>query len=280
MKKLLGTLSAIAALMTAIAFIGCKQPEPEDSGTLPYEGYYTATDDYVQILTAEAFADATFTEVKVALANIEWNGTGYRWFNVFTGVNGDNWENVNKIIDYDYSEDTEDVSEKSITIDDASFIAAVKQKGLYIAGTSGLTCTISVEVKNNPINEEDLETKKLYDAKDYTADGNPILILESSDFEDYDIIKVITVEIEGINWPDNPKDGWLWINICSSTGYDNKQAPIDHAVGDDDDETETTVTIRNETVIAAIKENGLYIAGTPDFTCKVTVSVSYESSAD
>ena len=90
MKKLLGTLSAIAALMTAIAFIGCKQPSNEEDTitlTLNFDGfsipggsvsvYYGAGDGDYETVAADVNSAGTSAsaELRTSLAN------DYGWFN-------------------------------------------------------------------------------------------------------------------------------------------------------------------------------------------------------
>ena len=111
-----------------------------DAETLPYTADITADGNCNKFLNAATFADLTIASITVSVSNVDWsNATGWRWFDVYSSSS---WANKTSIFNYDTG--AEDQTSGSVTITDATVIAAIKENGLYLGGLTGMTGTVTV----------------------------------------------------------------------------------------------------------------------------------------
>lgn len=118
---------------------------------------------------------------------------------------------------------------------------------------------------------------------DYDGTGSLKKILTAATFADKDISK-LTVVFSEITLPEGTDSDKGWITLsCDGTWGNNSKWELEakpfsaedktytcNIPGDEEQEDNTYAT----NFIKAVKENGLYIAGTDGFTCKIKVSVT------
>ncbi|MCH5295562.1 MAG: hypothetical protein J1F14_06650 [Treponema sp.] len=253
MKKLLGTLSAIAALMTAIAFIGCKQPSNEEDETM---------------LLELSFEDFTATSVKITYGHNDDD-------TVVDGVVSSDGKSATATLSSEYMNSDGWMVVKKIEVnnDDGKISVECTSSDMWFAFEADGKKQFTYKLADSNVTPLPYET-------DYTGTGSLIKILTGATFADKAISK-LTVVFSEITLPEGVDNdsGDAWISLCGDASW-AKEWKLNKEPFSADDGTFTCNIPGDEEdtyaigFIEAVKENGLYIAGTSGFTCKIKVSVT------
>lgn len=108
-----------------------------------YSGSFTADGSLQQFLTADYFENYTISKITLTASDIDWgSSTDWRWLKAYSD---NEWDSTAlTLIDYDYDSDSTDESSGTDSLSTTSTISAIQTNGLYLAGLSGMSCTISV----------------------------------------------------------------------------------------------------------------------------------------
>ena len=206
---------------------------------------------YTKILPASAFSGKTVKQLIVTVSSETENA----WASLSaasTWTEGLYWENCIN-------------AEKTIT--DETFINGVLANGLYMQTSAGdfvVTVNYSEEelVENEvtySYSENALATKS-----DYTGTGSFIEIASSAALSAETTVDALKIEVTGVTAADGVTDSWWFTPGYGSTWLnDNKLAYSEGNV--------YTTVITDASVIAALKENGLYLAALSGLSCTVNV---------
>ena len=154
-----------------------------------------------------------------------------------------------------------------LIITDATKIAYVKEKGIAIKGTKGITATVTVtttEPDEDDGDDADTDNKILVDNYAYTADGNLIEVCSASKFAGISP-KSITVSIANVE--KNDADGDWWASY-----YNGESAWVPMQDDWDDSIKGYKKTITDSSTISYFKENGIKIGMLSGLTAKITVT--------
>ena len=111
--------------------------QSETATSIYSDSSFTPSSSFTQVVEASKFADLTITTLKIKCANVSDTDDNGWWLNVNTE---DSW-NTDIELKNSWSDD---VSGYYYTTTDSDFISAVKTNGLYFAGSTTLTCELSV----------------------------------------------------------------------------------------------------------------------------------------
>ena len=261
MKKFLGTLSAIAALMTAIAFVGCKQPGGEPP-TMKVD--FEFEDFTVSTFTVTAYNGLNVDDgSETVQATVTNNGSKANCVVSNTYVNGDGWLTL-KVVAKD-DEGTElDISVKEISNG---------EKGAWFEFAEDETITIiyqlTPEETGETVYEEELEGDDKYPEK---------ATVSATVFAAYETITAIKVKVKDFK---ATEDKAWWANVNTVSDWDG-QIEIKKEGTWDDDIGGWYYSITDSSYISAVKEKGLFVvAGDGStFTLEILVVGTKASSAD
>lgn len=118
---------------TAAEAVSATTAEDTKTYTFPYETSYTADGSLIKILPASAFTDKTVNQLTIKVSSVSYTGTDSVWL---TAAGDTTWTQQASL--------SASGDDYTVTVTTSDFITAVKTNGLYLAGNSGLTGTVTV----------------------------------------------------------------------------------------------------------------------------------------
>lgn len=239
---------------TAAEAVSATTAEDTKTYTFPYETSYTADGSLIKILPASAFTDKTVNQLTITVSSVSYTGTDSVWL---TAAGDTDWKQQASL--------SASGDDYTVTVTTSDFITAVKTNGLYLAGISGLTGTVTVSYS-----EEEVKTVT------YTQLGESVVVTcaENNGWWNLntsfsDIENISAIKITAIPTSDDTTSGG-WMCYANATEYKGNFTP-----GNDGFEA----IITDSSVISSIAGDGgtINVYGTSGL--KVTVSVYYATSS-
>ena len=260
--------SAFAILLGG-ALISCSNgssssDENDESsyGTKIYSESVTFSETPTQIVSAETLADLSIKSLTIKVINVNYSGSDVWWFTAIPG--SDAWNNEAKL-EWQSGEGANSLYLATIT--DAAAIAAYKANGIYIAGTNSATAAVSVFYVEGEAEESgDSGSEKTLSNQNITFTSDRIEVVSSEKFSS--IENITSIKVTNLSATD------CWITLYATNASDDWNTGKYEMKGTDWSTTEATYEITEAETIKTYKNGGIYIQGTSDVTC--TVTVSYE----
>lgn len=274
-------------------------------GTKIYSESVTFSETPTQIVSAETLADLSIKSLTIKVINVN-SGSDDWWFDVYSDTS---WNNKAKL---EWQSGEEANSLYLATITDAAAIAAYKANGIYIAGTNSATASVSVfyiegeaeesnassgsgsQTENSATSNEtsssgnennenngnsdensssgnedsDSSTEKTLFNQNITFTSDRIEVVSSEKFSSIANITSIKIKVTNLS------STYSWVTIYATNATDDWDTGKYGMKGTDWSTTEATYEITEAETIKTYKNGGIYIQGTSDVTC--TVTVSYE----
>lgn len=125
---------------TATEAVSATTAEDTKTYTFPYETSYTADGSLIKILPASAFTDKTVNQLTITVSSVSYTGTDTVWL---TAAGDTDWKQQASL--------SASGDDYTVTVTTSDFITAVKTNGLYLAGISGLTGTVTVSYSEEEV---------------------------------------------------------------------------------------------------------------------------------
>lgn len=262
---------SVFAILLGGALISCSngssssdEDDDESSyGTKIYSESVTFSETPTQIVSAETLADLSIKSLTIKVINVNYSGSDNWWFDVYSDTS---WNNKAKL---EWQSGEEANSLYLATITDAAAIAAYKANGIYIAGTNSATASVSVfYVEGEAEESNDSGSGKTLSNQNITFTSDRIEVVSSEKFSSIANITSIKIKVTNLSSTDS------WVTIYATNATDDWDTGKYGMKGTDWSTTEATYEITEAETIKTYKNGGIYIQGTSDVTC--TVTVSYE----
>lgn len=232
-------------------------------GTKIYSESVTFSEAPAQIVSAETLSDLSIKSLTIKVINVNYSGSDDWWF---TACSDSSWSNGAKL-EWQSGEDAKSVYLATIT--DAAAIATYKANGIYIAGTDSATAAVSVfYVEGEAEESDDFGSEKTLSNQNITFTSDRIEVVSSEKFSSIENITSIKVKVTNLSATD------CWITLYATNATDDWNTGKYEMKGTDWSTKEATYEITEAETIKTYKNGGIYIQGTSDVTC--TVTVSYE----
>ncbi|WP_288568262.1 hypothetical protein [uncultured Treponema sp.] len=261
---------SVFAILLGGALISCSngssssdEDDDESSyGTKIYSESVTFSETPTQIVSAETLADLSIKSLTIKVINVNYSGSDVWWFTAIPG--SDAWNNEAKL-EWQSGEGANSLYLATIT--DAAAIAAYKANGIYIAGTNSATAAVSVFYVEGEAEESgDSGSEKTLSNQNITFTSDRIEVVSSEKFSS--IENITSIKVTNLSATD------CWITLYATNASDDWNTGKYEMKGTDWSTTEATYEITEAETIKTYKNGGIYIQGTSDVTC--TVTVSYE----